>query len=210
MTATVLIPAYNEEATIQRVVGVAREAGFPVVVADDGSQDGTAQKAREAGAKVVRLGENRGKGGAIAEGLKAVETPFVLLLDADLLGLRPEHLHALLEPVAQGQAEMTVGVFQGGRLSTDWAMRLTPFLSGQRALRTADLKGVPGLERARYDLELLLTRHAKAQGWRVRYLPLPGVSQVMKEEKRGLLPGFLHRMRMYREILRYYLRAHLG
>ncbi|GGM94184.1 glycosyl transferase [Thermus composti] len=210
MTATVLIPAYNEEATIQRVVGVAREAGFPVVVADDGSQDGTAQKAREAGAKVVRLGENRGKGGAIAEGLKAVETPFVLLLDADLLGLRPEHLHALLEPVAQGQAEMTVGVFQGGRLSTDWAMRLTPFLSGQRALRTADLKGVPGLERARYDLELLLTRHAKARGWRVRYLPLKGVSQVMKEEKRGLLPGLAHRLRMYREILRYYLKAHLG
>ncbi|GLV47221.1 glycosyl transferase [Thermus sp. LT1-2-5] len=210
MEATVLIPAYNEAATIAQVVRVAKEAGFPVVVADDGSEDATAERAQAAGAEVVRLGENRGKGGAIAAGLRRVATPYVILLDADLLGLRPEHLHALLNPVRSGEAEMTVGVFQGGRLSTDLAMRLTPFLSGQRALATRALTGVPGLERARYDLELLLTRHAKAQGWRVRYLPLPGVSQVMKEEKRGLLPGFFHRMRMYREILRYYLKAHLG
>ncbi|SDE53270.1 Glycosyl transferase family 2 [Thermus arciformis] len=207
MTATVLIPAYNEEATVAQVVRVAKEAGFPVVVADDGSTDETARRALEAGARVVRLPENRGKGGAIAEGLKAVATPFVLLLDADLLGLKPEHLHALLLPVARGEAEMTVGVFQGGRLSTDLAMRLTPFLSGQRALATEALRGVPGLAGARYDLELLLTRHAKRRGWRVRYLPLPGVSQVMKEEKRGLLKGLLHRLRMYWEILRYRLRA---
>lgn len=209
MEATVLIPAYNEEATVARVVEVAKEAGFPVVVADDGSQDATSEEAAKAGAQVVRLGQNRGKGGAVAQGLKEVTTPFVLLLDADLVGLRAEHLHALLTPVLEGKAEMTVGVFQGGRFSTDLAMRLTPFLSGQRALRTEALRRVPGLEAARYDLELLLTRHAKKEGWRVLYLPLTGVSQVMKEEKRGLIPGFLHRLRMYREILRYYLRAQL-
>ncbi|TBH20104.1 glycosyltransferase family 2 protein [Thermus thermamylovorans] len=207
MTATVLIPAFNEEAHVAQVVRVAKAAGFPVVVADDGSQDRTAAEAERAGAEVVRLPENRGKGGAIAEGLRRVATPYVLLLDADLLGLHPEHLEALLAPVREGRAEMTVGVFQGGRLSTDLAMRLTPFLSGQRALGTEALRRVPGLEGARYDLELLLTRHAQRQGWRVRYLPLPGVSQVMKEEKRGLLPGLRHRLRMYWEIARYYLRA---
>jgi glycosyltransferase involved in cell wall biosynthesis len=162
---------------------------------------------QEAGAEVVRLKENRGKGGAIAEGLKAVRTPFVLLLDADLLGLRPEHLFALLKPLKEGEARMAVGVFRGGRASTDLAMRLTPFLSGQRALRLEDLRSVPGLERARYDLELLLTRHAKRAGWPVVYVPMEGVSQVMKEEKRGVLAGLGHRLRMYWEILRYRLRA---
>lgn len=205
--ATVLIPAFNEEATVGRVVRVAREAGFPVVVADDGSKDETARRALEAGAEVVRLKENRGKGGAIAEGLKAVRTPFVLLLDADLLGLRPEHLFALLKPLKEGEARMAVGVFRGGRASTDLAMRLTPFLSGQRALRLEDLRSMPGLERARYDLELLLTRHAKRAGWPVVYVPMEGVSQVMKEEKRGVLAGLGHRLRMYWEILRYRLRA---
>ncbi|WP_117237181.1 glycosyltransferase family 2 protein [Thermus sediminis] len=207
MEATVLIPAYNEESTIAGVVRVAKEAGFPVVVADDGSLDRTAEEAEKAQAQVIRLPGNRGKGGAIAEGLKAVRTPLVLLLDADLLGLRAEHLQALVLPVARGEAEMAVGVFRGGRPSTDLAMRFAPFLSGQRALRTEDLRGVPGLERARYDLELLLTRHARARGWRVRYLPLSGVSQVMKEEKRGFLRGFLHRLRMYGELLRYRLKA---
>ncbi len=205
--ATVLIPAHNEERTVGEVVAVARRAGFPVVVADDGSKDGTAARARAAGAKVVRLEVNQGKGGAYAAGLKAVETPFVILLDADLVGLRPEHLRALLDPVARGEADMTVGVFKGGRLFTDLGNRLTPFLSGQRALKTARLAAVPGLASARYDVELLLTRTAKAEGWRVRYLPLEGLSQVMKEEKRGFLAGFLHRLRMYKEVLRYALRG---
>lgn len=200
--ATVLIPAFNEEKTIAQVVRVAREAGFSVIVADDASKDATGQKAEEAGALVVRLATNLGKGGAVAEGLRRVKTPYLLLLDADLLGLRPEHLHALLAPVLKGEARMSVGVFRNGRASTDWAMRLTPFLSGQRALRTEDLRGVEGLERARYDLELLLTKHAKRASWRMAYLPLEGVSQVMKEEKRGFLAGFAHRLRMYWELLR--------
>ncbi len=203
--ATVLIPAYNEAGTVGSVVAAARAAGFPVVVADDGSVDATAEAAAQAGARVVRLPENRGKGAAYAAGLQAVATPYVILLDADLVGLRPEHLRALLEPVATGRAEMAVGVFRGGRLLTDLGNRLTPQLSGQRALPAGLLAGVPGLERARYDVELLLTRTARERGWRVVYLPLGGLSQVMKEEKRGLWAGLRHRLRMYREVLRYAL-----
>ncbi len=203
--ATVLIPAFNEEKTVGEVVRAARGAGFPVVVADDGSTDGTARAARDAGAVVVRLPENRGKGAAYAAGLKAVDTPYVILLDADLVGLKPEHLEALLGPVERGQAEMSVGVFKGGRLFTDFGNRVTPFLSGQRALPTRLFREVPGLERARYDVELLLTRVAKEKGWRVKYLPLYGLSQVMKEEKRGFFSGLAHRLRMYREVLRYAL-----
>ncbi len=203
MNATVLIPAYNEEKTVGAVVEAARRAGFPVVVADDGSRDRTAEVAERAGARVVRLGKNRGKGAAYAAGLKAVKSPYVILLDADLVGLKPEHLRALLAPVAAGRAEMAVGVFRGGRLLTDLGNRLTPQLSGQRALATERLREVPGLAGARYDVELLLTRTAKERGWRVVYLPLSGLSQVMKEEKRGLLRGLLHRARMYLEVLRY-------
>jgi len=203
--ATILIPAYNEEATVAEVVRAARAAGYPVVVADDGSDDATARRAEEAGARVVRLPKNAGKGAAYAAGLELVDTPYVVLLDADLVGLVPEHVEALLAPVRRGEAEMVVGVFSGGRLLTDLGNRLTPFLSGQRALPTRLLAAVPGLARARYDVELLLTRTAKERGWRVRYVPLKGLSQVMKEEKRGFWPGFRHRLRMYREVLRYAL-----
>ncbi|WP_457629210.1 glycosyltransferase family 2 protein [Oceanithermus sp.] len=204
--ATALIPAYNEEGTIADVVQVAVEAGFPVVVADDGSHDGTALRAREAGAEVVELRPNRGKGGAYAAGLERVKTPYVILLDADLTGLRPGHLYELLEPVLRGEADMTVGVFRGGRWLSDFGNRITPQLSGQRALAADKFRSVPDLASSRYDVELKLTRHARKQGWRVRYLPLEGVGQKLKEEKRGFWTGLAHRLRMYVQILRYALK----
>jgi glycosyltransferase involved in cell wall biosynthesis len=205
-SATVLIPAFNEEATIAEVVTAARKSGFPVVVIDDGSSDATAQTAAAAGANVVRLERNRGKGAAYAAGLQLVKTPFVILLDADLAGLRPEHLNTLLVPVASGAAEMSVGVFQGGRFLSDFGNRLTPQLSGQRALRTELLRSLPGLENSRYDVELKLTRWARCKGWRVKYIPLKGLGQRLKEEKRGILAGLAHRLRMYAQIIRYALR----
>jgi len=203
--ASIIIPAYNEEATIADVVAAVIPAGFDVLVVDDGSTDGTANAAKNAGARVIRLPDNRGKGAAYAAGLKAVDTPFVILLDADLIGLKTEHLYVLLEPVVHGDADMTVGVFRGGRWLSDIGNRITPQLSGQRALKAGLLRKLPGLAESRYDVELKLTRFARQQGWRVRYVPLHGVGQRLKEEKRGLVAGLLHRLRMYLQILKYAL-----
>ncbi len=85
-TVTVLIPAYNEELTIARTVAAARSLPgvLQVIVVDDGSTDKTAEKARAAGAEVLRTGVNRGKGAALNHGLKAVKGDLLLLLDADL------------------------------------------------------------------------------------------------------------------------------
>jgi glycosyltransferase involved in cell wall biosynthesis len=65
-----VVPAYNEEATVERVVeALHREApGFDVVVVDDGSTDATAERARGAGARVIRLPFNLGIGGAVQAG----------------------------------------------------------------------------------------------------------------------------------------------
>ncbi|MER3554677.1 MAG: glycosyl transferase family 2 [Meiothermus sp.] len=202
MNATVLIPAYDEASTLPGVVEVARDAGFAVVVADDGSSDATAEVAEEAGAKVVRLRENQGKGGAIAAGLAEVQTPYLILLDADLVGLQPEHLKLLLEPVVSGRLDMAIGVFKSGGLMTDFGNRATPFLSGQRACKTEFLRGVPHLAQERWP-EPAITEHLKTTKARWEYINLPNVSQVMKEKKRGFWRGLAYRLNMYWHLLCY-------
>lgn len=203
----VIIPAYNEEATLAAVVRTALAAELgPVLVVDDGSRDHTAQVAREAGGQVLSLEKNRGKGDAVLCGARHLQSEVVLLLDADLTGLTPQHLRQLALPVLRDEADMTRGVFTGGRWRTSAAQQLTPQLNGQRALKRQLLMGLPELAGSRYGVEIIISEAAKRQRWRVRDIALPGVSQVMKEEKRGLLKGLFTRLGMYRDILRTYLR----
>ncbi len=200
--AAVLVPAFEEADNLGPVVAAALAAGVgPVLVIDDGSSDSTAEAARAAGARVLRLAENLGKGGAVAAGAAAVDAQVVVLLDADLVGLKPEHVRALAAPVLSGTADMTRGTFKDGRWRTTAAQNMLPVLNGQRALLREALLKVPGLAESRYGIEVAISREAKEKGWRSLDVPLPGVSQVMKEEKRGWRRGLRVRLRMYREIL---------
>lgn len=197
-----LIPAFEEAGNLAPVVAAALAAGpATVMVVDDGSADGTSEVAAEAGASVLTLPANRGKGGALAAGATAVGETYLLLVDADLTGLKPEHIEALAQPVVSGEADMSRGTFSGGRLSTTLAQRLTPQLNGQRCLRRLDLLDVPGLRSSRYGVEIAITRHARLQGWRCVDVDLAGVSQIMKEEKRGLVRGLIARSKMYWQVL---------
>ncbi len=196
----VLIPAYNEAAHVSRVVEAARATEHTVWVVDDGSSDATARTARAAGAEVLRLSENRGKGGAVFAGAAHLDAEVVVLLDADLLGLTPSHIQNLAAPVLSGYATMTRGMFSGGRWRTTAAQRLMPQLNGQRAILRTNLLEVEGLAESRYGIEIAITEHAKRAGWRVLDVPLLGVSQVMKEEKRGFWVGSRVRLKMYAEI----------
>ena len=203
----VLIPAYNEEATVRTIIEVAKAAQLgPVLVVDDGSSDGTGSIAENAGANVLRLGENQGKGGAVHAGASALETEVVILVDADLTGLTPEHLHTLARPVLEHRVDMTRGDFSGGRWRTTAAQRITPQLNGQRAILREKLLSIPGLRESRYGIEIAITETAKKDAWRTQKVPLENVSQVMKEEKRGFLQGLQIRLGMYRDILQTWLK----
>jgi glycosyltransferase involved in cell wall biosynthesis len=200
---SVVVPAYNEAARIGAVIGpvLAWGRAHEVVVVDDGSSDGTAEAAAQAGARVVRLERNVGKGGAVARAISETTGDILIFLDADLIGLTPEHLALLLNPVAEGDADMTLGIFSRGRAATDLAQAITPWLSGQRAVRRDTLVGLDaGI--ARFGLEAALTRYARRAGLRVRQVTLPDLTHVMKEEKMGAVRGVISRLRMYRDILR--------
>lgn len=198
------MPAYNEERNVPRVVAALKDCPDidEIIVVNDGSTDKTAQVAAQAGAFVVDLSPNRGKGGAMKAGAEATDADILLFVDADLVGLTSQHCRDLLEPVRKGEVDMTVGIFTGGRLATDLAQTITPFLSGQRALRRHILESIPQLEYSRYGVEMALSRYAAIHGIRVKKVFLRDVSQIMKEEKCGFVPGLLHRLQMYWEIVK--------
>lgn len=199
----VVIPAFNEEDTVGDVIRVALAAAIgPVLVVDDGSDDDTAAAATAAGARVLRLSPNRGKGGALHAGAEALEARVLVLLDSDLLGLQPRHVVAIARPVLEGAVTMARGVFRGGQTATTLAQRIAPQLSGQRALPRGALLSVPGLAESRFGAEVAINRHAARRGWTSVDVPLDGASQRMKEQKRGILRGLWGRAGMYRDILR--------
>jgi glycosyltransferase involved in cell wall biosynthesis len=203
----ILIPAFNEDKTVAIVARVAVESNLgPVLVVDDGSSDQTVTVAENAGATVLKLPKNLGKGGAVFEGIRALQTEIVLLIDADLTGLTTKHLKDLAQPVLDGKADMSRGVFTGGRWTTTAAQQLTPQLNGQRAIKREKLLKIQGLRDSRYGIEIAITEQAKRENWRTVDVAMPNVSQVMKEEKRGFWQGLKIRLWMYADILRTYLK----
>jgi glycosyltransferase involved in cell wall biosynthesis len=204
MRVVTIIPAYNEEATVANVVQAAAGCSLvsEVIVVCDGSVDRTSQRAREAGAIVLDLKPNRGKGGAMKAGLDYVIADVLLFLDADLVGLTSLHVESLLLPVVEGSSEMTIGVFDKGRLATDLAQKIAPFLSGQRAVRWSLLQGMPDFSNTGWGVEVALSKYVRDHDITAVEIPLLGVTQITKEEKLGLIKGLSERLKMYWQIIK--------
>ena len=200
-----VIPAYNEESTLGEVLAVL--AGVSqidrVFVISDGSTDRTATVARAGGATCIELEQNVGKGGALKVGIDQADAQVYLFLDADLIGLTALHVRDLLTPVLSGRAQMSLGVLEKGRVATDWAQAVAPYLSGQRAVTREVLQGISGMETARYGIEVAINRHLKKHHVVVEIVSMENLTHRMKEEKLGLLRGFVARMKMYWEIVKY-------
>jgi GT2 family glycosyltransferase len=209
------MPAYEEEALVGLSVEAARSiAGVErVIVVDDGSRDGTAAEAARAGADVLRLEKNVGKGAAVEAGLElAGETDAILLLDADLGGTAAEG-DALLAPVTEGRADMTIAVLpsparKGGLglvkgLARRGIRRLgdgfeaTAPLSGQRALTAEAVRAVRPLASG-YGLEVALTVRARRAGLTVLEVPTTMAHAATGRD----VAGFAHRGRQYVDVAR--------
>lgn len=214
---SVIIPAYGEAATVGRTVRAvsAALAACPgldaeIIVVDDGSADATGARAADAGARVVTLPRNQGKGPALLAGLGAAHGELLLLLDADT-GESAGGAMPLLAPALAGEADMTVGVIptpaghRGGvglvKGLARWGLRragaaqMQAPLSGQRVLTRAAWERIGRLDGG-FGIEMGLNLDAAHHCLRVVEVPVE-----MRHRLTGRnLAGFRHRGRQLRDV----------
>ena len=112
---SVVIPAYNEEKTIESVLKAVHAAALPqleVIVVDDGSKDGTRELLKKLKSKYIDVlllrTQNGGKGAALRDGIAKATGDFVVIQDADL-EYDPDDLPLILKPLLDGKADVVYG-----------------------------------------------------------------------------------------------------
>ncbi len=153
---SVIIPAYNEEETVAKVVEVIKKVSFvdEIVVVNDGSSDNTEAEALKAGAIVINHEVNKGKGEALYTGYTQIDCDIIAFIDADIYNLTSQKVEAMIRPILDGKTDITKTKFarESGRVTELTAKPLLNFffpeisfeqpLSGQFAARKEILKRI--------------------------------------------------------------------
>jgi glycosyltransferase involved in cell wall biosynthesis len=217
----VIVAARNEADRIAATVSALRGAfpGAAIWVADDASEDGTAEVAMGAGAKVVSRGRPHGKGANVTAAAEAALSEpaapaTVLLCDGDLGG-SAERLEPLVGAVEAGECDLAVAAFGrrvGGGFGlalgfARWAIRrrcgfeAKAPISGQRAMHSEVLRAALPFA-AGYGMEIGMTVDAVRAGYRIGEYKLDLEHRATGRS----VAGFLHRGRQLFDFLAVYAR----
>jgi len=200
-----VIPAFNERDWIGNVLDSVCSVPWldEIIVVDDGSIDDTSSRAKEYPVKVIKMAKNVGKGGALQAGIEESSGDLLTFIDADLVGLEEDHLTTLIEPLFNDEeVMMTIGRFTKGKLSTNLSQMIAPILNGQRGVRRKFVDRMPDFSGYRFGVEIFMSRYAMNHNVKTEEVILEGLSQVLKEEKSGILKGTIERYKMYGQLIK--------
>ncbi len=192
---SVMIPAFNEERTLELILKhvLERPEVGEVIAVDDGSTDGTWAimsrcAERDSRVRVFRQEKNQGKGAALRRAIAETRMPFALVQDADL-EYDPRDYPTLLQPLVEGRADAVYGVrgFAGQTAFSFWFVMgnklvtlaanvlfdsyISDLESGYKALRT-ELWSRLNLDGNRFEIEPDITARVLRLGYRIHEVPI--------------------------------------
>ncbi len=210
LTVSVVVPVYNEAATVERLLRRVAEVAVPseIIVVDDGSTDGTRDllpPLRDEGliGQLLFHDRNRGKGAALRTAFARATGDVVVVQDADL-EYDPGTIPRLLAPIAEGRADVVYGSRFLGPLPPQskrfsWhrfgnrtltflsncltGFRLTDMETCQKMIRTDLLQSLP-LTVDRFGIEPEITARLAQAGARIQELPIPYRGRSYAEGKK--------------------------
>jgi glycosyltransferase involved in cell wall biosynthesis len=201
-----IVPAYNEERTIGNVLKILKLAKEidEIIVVSDGSTDKTAQIGKSFGVRVLEGPKREGKGRAMRKGVESTDAKIIAFFDADLIGLIPEHITQLIQPILKNEAEMVVGIRDRIGETPLWLLKIDPLLAfgGERTMKREIFENLPERFSQGFEIETALNFYCKINKIKVKYVKLKGLKMVIKERKYGFLKGFLERIKMEREMIK--------
>lgn len=200
-----LICAYNEEGRIGSVLQSISEHPLvnEVLVVDDGSTDGTAEEVkRYKNVQLISLSKNQGKTNALCAGLAAIENEWVLLLDADLVGLGKSEIDALVRPVLERKVAVSISLRKNSLLI--YKMLGLDFVSGERVFNKKLLNGFEKemAQLPRFGFEVFMNERILEQRLPIAIVKWKNVSHVRKAEKIGFWPGQWAEFKMGMDMLK--------
>ncbi|MDE3088208.1 MAG: glycosyltransferase family 2 protein [Chloroflexota bacterium] len=213
MKLSILIPIYNEKATILEIAKRVQAVPFAkeIIAVDDGSTDGTREllpQLEQDGVIVLYHDKNRGKGAAIRTALTRATGDIIIIQDADM-EYDPRDFAQLVQPIAEGRAKVVYGSrFLGPRMAMFfWHMLANKMLTlmtnilydailsdmetGYKAFRADVIKAIP-LRSRRFDFEPEVTAKVLKRGNRIYEVPISYYGREYREGKKiGMRDGFV-------------------
>jgi glycosyltransferase involved in cell wall biosynthesis len=203
-TVSVIIPAFNESGSIASVVAAVRASAAwrEIIVIDDGSADGTAERARTAGARVITHPYNKGNGASVKSGIRAASGAYMLIMDGDgqhraadalrLVGYLGEYdlVVGARSPKGQASTARRLGNSTLNRLATYLTGREIPDLtSGMRAARSECLREFLHLLPNGFSTPTTSTLACVKAGYNVRFEPIETSTRTGASKIRFLSDG---------------------
>lgn len=208
-TCDCIVPFFNEGSRVLHVVDTVSKFPFlsRIIVVDDGSTDTSAflkLKKDYPDTILLRLEKNSGKANAVKEGIKQVKAEYILLLDGDLTNIRKDELDNAVHTITSNSAiDMIILRRVDDVTSNAWA-RQDIITSGQRILKTEDLRQVFNGKFESYQLEVAINAYMMRYKKKAYWIPF-SIHGPLRTQKWGWKYG----IRMFFVSFFGYFRYHL-